>query len=329
MGRVIRRTTSVIRIFLGLSLLVYVLSRSGVGALVPVLSQPWVLAALVGLTILGAWVEAERLRILFRAGGLNLTWHAAYRVVPVSNFFNYCIPGGTGGDVVKLYYLAKDNRRKGLEVATTVLVDRALALFAVLAFVTVLMIVNRDLVMSNPVLRGLAVVVLGGLAAIVTVAMLSWSTWLRGTRFYTWVMARMPLRQYVERVANALHSFGDRKRALFAAMLVSVCGHVAMAATFVAVSSVVIPGAPGEQVALLSMTGMVANAIPLTPGGVGVGEAAFEHLFGLVGFHGGALLLVLWRVGMLPIATLGATLYITGQAGRSRPILGESAPEAS
>ncbi|MGA7105173.1 MAG: hypothetical protein WBX49_07495, partial [Candidatus Deferrimicrobiaceae bacterium] len=79
MGRVIRRTTSVIRILLGVSLLVFVLRRSGVDALVPVLSQPWILAALVGLTILGAWVEAERLRILFRAGGLNLTWQAAYR----------------------------------------------------------------------------------------------------------------------------------------------------------------------------------------------------------------------------------------------------------
>jgi glycosyltransferase 2 family protein len=326
---VIRRTTSVIRILLGVSLLVFVLRRSGVDALVPVLSQPWILAALVGLTILGAWVEAERLRILFRAGGLNLTWQAAYRVVPVSNFFNYTIPGGTGGDVVKLYYLAKDNKRRGVEVATTVLVDRALALFAVLMFVTILMIVNRDLVMSQPVLRGLAVVVLGGVTALATVASLAWSTWLRSTKFYAWVMARMPLRRYVERVADALHSFGDRKRALAAAMLVSVCGHLAMAATFVAVASVVIPGAPKAQVALLSMTGMVANAIPLTPGGVGVGEAAFEQLFGLLGFHGGALLLVLWRVGMLPIATLGATLYITGQASRPQRLVSERAPEAS
>lgn len=329
MTRWIRRTTSIIRIVLGVSLLVWVLRRSGVEALTSVLSQPWTLAALVALTILGALVEAERLRILFRASGLNLTWQGAYRVVPVSNFFNYCIPGGTGGDVVKLYYLSLDNRRRGVEVATTVVVDRALALFAVLVFVTILMLVNHEIVLANGVLRALALVVLGGLAAIGTIAMLSWSTWLRSTNFYTFVMERMPLRRYVERVADALHSFGDRKRALLAAMLVSVCGHVAMAATFVAVAGVILPAAPRAQVALLSMTGMVANAIPLTPGGVGVGEAAFEHLFGLIGLQGGALLLVLWRVGMLPIATLGATLYITGQAGRPRPVLGESAPGAS
>ena len=301
---------------LGLGLLAYVVSRVGVReAVVPVLSEPWVLAILVGLPVFGATIEAERLRVLFRASGLNLTWHAAYRVVPVSTFFNFCIPGGTGGDVVKLYYLAQDNRLRGLETATVMLVDRAIALFAVLLFVLGMMVVNREVVMDSAVLRSLGVVVLGGIAVIIAVLLLSWSKDFRSSRVYAWAMARMPGRRYVERVANALHEFQNRKRSIAVACLLSLAGHIAVAATYVGVASVVIPAAPWAQVAFLTMLGMVANAIPLTPGGLGVGEAAFDQLFSLMGYSGGAALLLLWRLGMLPLALLGAAIYITGQAG--------------
>lgn len=315
----IRRLATGLRVVLGLGLLTWVLTRSGLQALAPVLSNAWVLLVLVGLTALGATVEAERLRVLFRASGLNLTWGGAYRVVPVSNFFNFCVPGGTGGDVVKLYYLALDNRRRGVEVATILLVDRVVALAAVLLLVLVMAGANLEVVSANAVLRSLALTFAAGLASIIVVVSLAWSTWLRSTAMYGWVMNRMPLRRYVERMADAVHEFRDRKRVLATAALISLAGHLAVAATFVVVATVVIPAAPWRIVAFLSMMGMVANAIPLTPGGMGVGEAAFEHLFGIMGYAGGALLLVLWRVSMIPLATVGATLYITGHARVRRP----------
>ena len=318
-----------LRAALGLGLLGYILSRSGVrAALSPVWSAPWVLAVLVGLSVFGASIEAERLRVLFRAAGLRLTWLGAYRIVPVSTFFNFCIPGGTGGDVVKLYYLALDNRRRGLETATVMLADRAIALFAVLLFVLGMMGVNRAMVAGNAVLRGLLVVVLGAIVVIGVVAALSWSRRLRESRVYARLLARLPLRRYVERVADAVHEFRGRKRAVLAALLLSLAGHVGVAATHVVVASVVIPGAPWQHVAFLSMVGMVANAVPVTPGGLGVGEAAFAQLFGMMGYTGGAALLILWRVGMLPLALLGATIYITGLAGR-RLRVAEQATEAS
>jgi uncharacterized protein (TIRG00374 family) len=312
----LKKLASGLRILLGLGLLVWVVSRVGVReAVLPVLSEPWVLAILVGLPVFGASIEAERLRVLFRAAGLNLTWHGAYRVVPVSTFFNFCIPGGTGGDVVKLYYLAQDNRLRGLETATVMIVDRAIALFAVLLFVLGMMVVNRDVVLASAVLRGLGVVVIGAMLVIAAVVTLAWSKTFRSSRLYTWIMERMPGRRYVERIAVALHEFQNRKRAIAAACLLSLAGHIAVAATYVVVASVVIPAAPWAQVAFLTMMGMVANAIPLTPGGLGVGEAAFDQLFSLMGYSGGAALLLLWRLGMLPLALLGAVIYITGQAG--------------
>jgi len=59
----------------------------------------------------------------------------------------------------------------------------------------------------------------------------------------------------------------------------------------------------------------------VTPGGLGVGEAAFAAAFGLMGFRGGAQLLILMRLGVIPIAVLGALRYMIGhRAGTSQPV---------
>jgi hypothetical protein len=308
-----RTVLAVARVLLGVGLLVWVLSRSGLSALAPVFSSPWVLFVLLGLSLFGLSVEAERLRVLFGSAGLRLTRGLAYRVVPVGSFFNFCVPGGTGGDVVKLYYLAKENPGRGVEVATVVLVDRVVALAAVLVLVLGLAFPNLELVRSSPILPAVVFTAMSGLAAIAVVVALAWSTALRGSRLYAWMMERMPLRRYVERVADALHAFRDRKAALTVAALISLGGHVGVAATYVVVASVILPSVAWPVVGFLSMLGMVANALPLTPGGLGVGEAAFEQLFGLAGASGGAALLVLWRMSMIPLATVGAGLYVTGR----------------
>ncbi len=324
-----KRLSTGLRVAFGLGLLAWVLSRTGLGAITPVLSAPWLLAVLVGFSIFGAAVEAERLRVLFRAAGLKLSWQTAYRVVPVGNFFNFCIPGGTGGNVVKLWYLARDNRRRGVEVATLLVVDRVLALSAVLVLVLLLMAYNHDIVASQPVLQALVVVAAGALSAILLLGALAWSTRVRASGFYRWIMQRLPLRHYLERAADAVHEFRDRKRAVLLAGLISFAGHMGTAAMYIVLASVIMPAAPWRVVCLLSMTGLLANAIPLTPGGMGVGEAAFDRLFALLGYHGGAVLLVLWRVGMLPLATLGAALYVSGQATAPRRMREEGAPHAS
>jgi hypothetical protein len=62
--------------------------------------------------------------------------------------------------------------------------------------------------------------------------------------------------------------------------------------------------------ALLIPLGFVANALPLTPGGLGVGEAAFDQLFQLAGFSGGAVALLGWRLLMLLIGLPGLVVYI-------------------
>ena len=84
---------------------------------------------------------------------------------------------------------------------------------------------------------------------------------------------------------------------------------------FLSAGAVYMPDVPGMTVCFLALLGMFANALPVTPGGLGVGEAAFDRLFGLLGLSGGAMLIIAWRLGMLPLGLAGGVIYLLG-AGR-------------
>jgi glycosyltransferase 2 family protein len=319
-----RNFLTALRVFLGIGLLYYVLSTTG-GWLAAhrFLSAPWLLPGLSVLTLLGAAIESKRLGLLLKSQGIGLPFAHGYRVVAIGAFFNFCIPGGTGGDVMKLYYLASENRRQVIELATVLLVDRAVALFSLLLLVVALAIFDAQLVQEYVLVQFLIAIAVAGLLGLLLFAALSCSPQFRVSRLYRFVVTKMPLHRYLQRISDALWRFRDHKAALLGAAVLSMLGHVALAVMLVGVASVFIPLAPPLAVCLLSFLGLLANALPITPGGLGVGEAAFEGLFGAVGFAGGAALILAWRLGMLPLCILGCILYMLGnqkEAPGSKPV---------
>lgn len=312
-----RRLLTLLRVALGVGLLGYVLVKTGARqALVPLLAIPWLLLVLLIGVLFGAGVEALRLRVLFRAAGLRLSLSGAYRVVMIGAFFNFCIPGGTGGDIVKLYYLAAGNRMRGVEVATVMVMDRIIALVALLVLVLALSGWNAHVISGDRVLLSLVLTAAAVLGAVLLVMAAVGSRRVRASRAYAAMLDRLPLRKYIERAADAAHAFGDRKLVLLTAGGISLIGHIGAAVMFVVIGSVVVPSVGAGLTALLALMGMVANAIPVTPGGLGVGEAAFDQLFGVVGASGAAAILIAWRMALIPFAVAGAIAYMTGVGRR-------------
>ena len=62
----------------------------------------------------------------------------------------------------------------------------------------------------------------------------------------------------------------------------------------------------------MAPVGHLVNSLPLTPGGIGVGETAFNALFSLTGMSGGADALLCLRVWSLLVGALGLLNYIFG-----------------
>jgi uncharacterized protein (TIRG00374 family) len=301
------------RAALGVVLLVSVLKSGGAWeSLKGMLAFVWLVAVLNAVPFVGGTIEALRLRVLFGAQGLVVPFWTGFRVVAIGTLFNLWIPGGTGGDVMKLYYLTQRNRGRGVEVATILLVDRAVALFALLVLILGLLVAERSVPAIAPAVDRAMLVVTIGLGVLIVGLLAMWSPRLRGSRVHRWMTTRAPFGRYLGRAADAVYAFRFKPGALAAAGLYSLAGHVLLAASFALAGTVLVPSVPSVLVATLSLLGLVANALPITPGGVGVGEAAAEALFRAIGVPGGAALVAAWRVGMIGVSVVGAAMYIFG-----------------
>lgn len=326
MTKSLRIAANVLRLALGAALVVWILRGQDLSVVKPVLSEPWLVLGLVGLGFFGVGVEAIRLKLLLASQEVRLPFWLSYRIVMIGTFFNVCIPGGTGGDVMKLYYLASCNRGRGVEVAMILLVDRIVALFSLLFMMVAMALVEgrllREYLLVGWMIGGAALLAL----AIVVGVVVSFSERVRGARVFNWLLDKLPLSAHLHRAVDAVHDFRDHKAALLIGVLVSLSGHAALAFIFIGVAGVILPGETGLRIAILSFLGILANVIPLTPGGLGVGEAAFDKLFKMAGYSGGAMLLVIWRLASLPLVVLGAVHYILGI---SEAVRAHAAPPAA
>lgn len=100
--------------------------------------RPWLLAAAVVMyTGLGTLIRGLRWQALVRPLGYPITLWRSSELFMVGTFFNQVLPTGVGGDAVKALLLARDARPQGLgraRAVSTVLVDRGMGLFPLLAF---------------------------------------------------------------------------------------------------------------------------------------------------------------------------------------------------
>ena len=308
-----RKFLTVLRIAVGIGLLLYVLSVTGGWQTISRLgSSPWILVAVPIVNVLGTAIEAIRLRLLCGARGIDLTFARGFQMVSIGTLYSFVLPGGTGGDVVKLYYIAREHRRRIMEAGLVLLVDRAVALFSLLLMILALALLNLDIVLEHVIVLWLVIAAAVAASTVVCAMKVSFSARIRRSGPYLFVTRRLPLGRIIERVFDALYSFREHKREILGAVGWSLCGHVCLGSILLMTGMALMPDAPARILPFLSMLGLLANIIPITPGGLGVGEAATETLYSLVGFSGGAALILAWRLGTLPVCVIGSIYSIVG-----------------
>ena len=95
----------------------------------------WVFAAAMGTYIIGQLIFVARWYMLLRVQSIDIGYWPAVRLHFLGLFYNNCLPGSVGGDLLRAWYVTKHTEKK-LEAALSVFVDRAVGLtgIAVMAF---------------------------------------------------------------------------------------------------------------------------------------------------------------------------------------------------
>lgn len=280
----------------------------------------WVFATFNLLTLFGAATEGKRLSALLSAAGVPVAFRDAFRLVAIATLFSYWIPGGTGGDVTKLYYLTSRSKGRAIEIATALLVDRIVAFLTLLVLILTLIAFQPALLRSVPLVRWLAIAAAAVVLVVSGGMLILWSDRLRGSRLFRWLTSELPLARYIVRAADAIYGFRRNRSSLAIAAFWCLAGHFVLAVSLGLTGAVLLSGVSALVASTLALLGIIANVLPVTPGGLGVGEAATETIFRAAGASGGAIVIVAWRIGNLAISVLGGAFYMYGMKDNRQPV---------
>ena len=307
---------------LGLGLLAYLIIDNWSGLKYvfkrPIHVEPLLLAT--GIACVGLLITFLRWHLLVRAVGLPFSRYNAIRLGLVGYYFNTFMPGSIGGDIIKGYAIAKEHSRQTVAVAT-VLIDRIIGLWALVWFVAIIGSVfwlSNDPILQNAVL--LAIVRFT--VIFVVVSMVVWFAMgllseQRSIRIANWLARVRKIGGSLAELWRACWMYRQKSRAVLVAMLMSLVGHTGWVLVFH--FTVTAFESPNPETAIGTFpehmivvpVGMTVQAIPIVPGGIGVGEAAYSELYAIIerpkenGFWG----CFLQRVIFWGLALLGFIVY--------------------
>lgn len=303
-----------VRLAVGVAILVY-LVKSGQIELRSLtrLLHAWPLTVLaVSVFLVDILFMSIRVSLLFQAQRLSLSLWNAMQLTLIGFFFSTFLPGAAGGDLAKLYYATRENHGKRAEVATVLLFDRVIGLFSLVLLPFLFAPFFLELLGRVPALRH--VLWFDGMLALtiflgMTLVMFSESFRMRFSLF----LARWrSLRNIAERMLEAIWAYGRAQSILLAALGLSFLANLALIGVTALGLYAVNPAALSMKVCLVAPIGHLVNSLPLTPGGIGVGESAFNALFSLTGMSGGADALLCLRIWSLLVGALGLLDYALG-----------------
>jgi uncharacterized membrane protein YbhN (UPF0104 family) len=329
-GATLRRTAFLLlRLAIGVAILVY-LAKSGqinFSTLIR-LYRAWPLTlAAVGIMLLDIFIMSIRASLLFRNARLSLSMGHSFQLNLIGFLFSTFLPGAAGGDIAKVVYATRENHGRRAEVATVLILDRLVGLFSLVLLPLLFAPFFPDLLRSISVLRRLLYIdaLLAGLMLVGASLVMFFAP----TR--SWVaslLGRWPgIKSLALRVLDAMAVHGRARGTLFFALLLSLLANLALVVVTALGLYAVSPGSFSMRLALVAPMGHLVNSLPLTPGGIGVGETAFNALFKLSGMSGGAETLLCLRLWNVPVGLLGLLVYLLGMGRIVHPY--EDEPEAA
>jgi hypothetical protein len=303
------------RILTGVGLLVYLaFSDSIAWSELAELARAWeITLSALGLLLVIMGLTSWRLCLLLKPRGLHLSFAASYRLTLIGAFFNSFLPGGAGGDIVRIYYAMKGNHGRRTEIATVILLDRVFGTFALVVLPLLIAPMFPGLLQSVPMLHGIlwvgaaaAAVMLGGLLICFAGRADDGSLLLR-------IFDKLPLGSYAKRIYETVRAYRHDRATLVSVVAISLLVHSLLVVIMLLLVHVTSTDGVRWSMAVLIPLGFLVNTLPLTPGGLGVGEVAFRTLFQLGGFTGGVEALLGWRVLNALVSLPGLIFHLQGR----------------
>lgn len=289
-----RLTLIALKIGLVVALLTY-LSRSNkldLSLLQKLIHDPEILICSILLWLVGnVFMTSLRWQRLVAGMGLKLSIFKAMLLNLVGFFFNIVSPGAVGGDLIKSVYVYRDQPHgRKTPALLSILLDRIIGLYGIFTIATVVAVFTNSFQHEQ--------------TFICTSSLFSLVFFLAMTAFFASIFipfkaGKDPFLAFfskkvigfslLKKIYEAISQFKERPWYLVQAWLLAVGFQLLLIAFFLLVT-VKISGSSFlvQDFITVYPIGAISIALPVAPGGMGVGHLAFERIFYLIGVQDGA-----------------------------------------
>jgi uncharacterized membrane protein YbhN (UPF0104 family) len=311
-----RRIGLVVRLVVMVGLFVWLATRIEWPLLRDTLAAIDLRLAAAGLLVMwaGLWIAVLRWRLILVSMRSQLTLGETARVFGSGLFLSLFLPTGVGGDFYRLARAAGG----GFGVpraAVSLLLERGVGFLALLMLIAPIVALHertRDLLPLALLLGGGAVAMLIGF-------------FLWGAPISRWIAARAPA------LAPALggDAWDTMARSAPKVFAISLLNHLStIGANWLFALALGLPLSAWDAMALVPLI-VLAGQIPISPGGLGVREAAFVYFYGRIGILSESALAagLVWLAALYLTGAIGGVLFLLDR--RSAPASAASISEAS
>jgi glycosyltransferase 2 family protein len=193
----------------------------------------WVVIGILAYVIVEI-AAAFRWHVLLKVQGIHLSFWRLSGLFLIGMFYNQFLPGGTGGDIIKSYYLLKETPDRKAGALLAVVFDRIIGLVALIAISGTLIGLRYDFLSQTPETRQLLWILLVVLG--VSIVGLLTTFVITGFRLFHSLPLRFPGREKLIEVSAAYHLYARHWRATLVAFGSSIVAHLATFATFLSVA---------------------------------------------------------------------------------------------
>ncbi len=265
-------------------------------------------------------IQAYRWLTLMRCRGMTVGYGQALRLTLVGQFFSVCLPGATGGDLVKAYYAAKGSGARARAVMS-VITDRVCGMIGLVVLVAIIGLGSLDL----PLVRAVTIGAWVGLGGLTVLALLYTSSTLRRILRLGALAERLPARQAWRSIDEAAVGYREHKTTIIVAIGLSCVAHLCFVSATVAAGRGVGLETPWLVLFVLIPIVLLLGAVPIMPSGLGVMEGAAVLLIDApMGLIIGMMLV--YRLYLLVFALAGAGVTLRGNIHLHPPGLEQVMP---
>lgn len=276
----------------------------------------WALLPALGFLVLASLCVVTRWWRLLALNDCKTTWYDAFRYTYSGLFFNTVVPGINGGDVARAVAVVRDHPDRRSSAFMTVVVDRAIGLVGMVFVGTFLVLSADDRVDSLKLPVGLFC------AALIVGMGLFFNGGVRRLVRFEALVAKLPQGERLLRLDAGARRLIARPGEVLLALGFSFGNHVFNGlAVFTAAGALGTTLDLQDWITVMAISNTLA-AVPLSPGGLGVGEVMFGSLAEMLGstYSIGVATSLVYRMILYVMSLLGGLVMLLPGSKKGRSV---------